>query len=505
MTLGLRAKILWIAGLVMAVALVAITLTAGRFFSAAYVVAITQSTKAISHEVSVQFERLLAFGLHPEEIIGFDELCAKVQRNHRDLEFVAVASPSGRLLFHSAPGAAGASISDAVLRDAVAAGREIELGVERGEAGYLASVMPVFTPAREHVAAVIVAQSMRAVDRRVTAALADVLLVGLVLLLVSAGILYWAISRFVTTPLQAVVSAVDRLAAQAPEAQHRVDAKAEAELGVLVDGFNLLLGRLARHREELVSAREEAVSASRAKTKFLANVSHELRTPLNGILGMNAVLLRTELDDRQRRCAHAVAESGDRLLQMIERVLDFASADSGAMRFERRPFGLRDLVVDVQRRAETAAAAKGLLLTCDVDPGCPDAVQGDRGRLLQVLGNLLDNAIKFTEHGFVYVAVRAHGERDVEFEVADSGIGIAAEMQATLFQPFRQVDGSDTRRFDGAGLGLALSRQLVLAMGGAITLQSDVGRGTMLRVVLPLLEPAEVAAAVPPACASAAP
>ena len=186
---------------------------------------------------------------------------------------------------------------------------------------------------------------------------------------------------------------------------------------------------------------------------------------------------------------------------MIESVLDFASSDSGTMRVERRPFGLRELVVDVQRRAEAAAAAKGLLLTCDVDPGCPDTVQGDRGRLLQVLGILLDNAIKFTEHGFVYLAVRTLGERDVEFEVADSGIGIAAEMQETLFQPFRQVDGSDTRRFGGAGLGLALSRQLVLAMGGAISLQSEIGRGTMLRVVLPLLGPTEVAAAAPPACA----
>jgi signal transduction histidine kinase len=486
---GLRARILWIAGVTMVVTIFAITLTAGKTFSEAYSRAIAERSQAISHELSVQFERLLSLGLQPEEVVGFEDQCAKVKQNHHDLAFVAVLSPQGKILFHSTPQLIGHQIDHAGLVAAAAMDKPSEITARLGDAAVLATLMPVFNPGKRHVVSVLVAHSQAAIDQRLSHLFLSIAVVGALFLALGAGLLYWAMSRFVTGPLQQVVTAIDTLGAQAPDTRKQIEVQAEAELGVVIDGFNRLLRNLESHQKDLIEAREQADSANRAKTEFLATVSHELRTPLNGIMGMNALLLRTRLDEKQLRYASVAERSGKKLLEIIEEILDFSSIESGGLRLQNMAFDLREVVASVTSGVETLAADKGLQLVSEWQQGLSPSVVGDPKRLQQILTNLVGNAIKFTDAGFVRVEVRRLDDKGVEFLVSDSGIGIAPEMHKIIFEPFRQVDGSSTRRHGGTGLGLTISRRLIAGMGGRIELESELGKGSVFRVFLPLLPP----------------
>ena len=492
---GLRARILWIAGVTMVVTIFAITLTAGKTFSDAYSKAITERSEAISHELSVQFERLLSLGLQPEEIVGFEDQCSKVKQNHHDLAFVAVLSPQGRILFHSTPNLIGQQIDHAGVAAAASLDKGSVISASLGDEVVLATLMPVFNPAKQHVVSVLVAHSQAAIDQRLSHLFLSITLVGFLFLALGAFLLYWAMSRFVTAPLQHVVMAINTLRAQAPGTHKQIKVQAEAELGVVIDGFNRLLRNLESHQMELIKSREQADSANRAKTEFLATVSHELRTPLNGIMGMNALLLRTHLDEKQLRYASVAEKSGKKLLEIIEEILDFSSIESGGLRLENKAFDLREVVANVSSGLETLATDKGLQLASEWQEDCPPVVWGDPKRLQQILTNLVGNAIKFTDAGFVSVEVRMLDQKGVEFLVRDSGIGIEPGKREIIFEPFRQVDGSFARRHGGTGLGLTISKRLIEGMEGSIELESEVGKGTVFRVFLPLLPPSQIPAA----------
>ena len=247
--------------------------------------------------------------------------------------------------------------------------------------------------------------------------------------------------------------------------------------------------QLIRQSQKLMQARDAALAASRLKSEFLANVSHEVRTPMNGILGMNGLLLETPLSAEQREYAKAVRGSAEYLLNIINDILDFSKIEAGRLSLEAIDFSLRDTVELVVEMLAERAAAKGLELAYHIDPGTPDLLCGDPGRLRQILINLAGNAIKFTEQGHVIIRGWLTGSgarRELRFEVTDTGIGIDAEAKARIFQPFSQADGSTTRRFGGTGLGLAISRQLVEMMGGSIDVQSEPGRGSRFWFAVPV-------------------
>ncbi|UWQ49485.1 response regulator [Leisingera caerulea] len=260
------------------------------------------------------------------------------------------------------------------------------------------------------------------------------------------------------------------------------------------------------HARQLEEARIAAEEGARAKAEFLATMSHEIRTPMNGVIGMAQLLRDSGLNEEQDLYAGAILSSADTLLMLINDVLDFSKMDAEGVALSRTDFDPRACFEQTMRLLKAGAEAKGLDLLLDIKERVPAQLHGDDRRIRQILLNLAGNAIKFTEHGRVLVTLDAEPAEqgfDLVFSVADTGIGIPKDMLSKVFERFSQADAAISRRFGGTGLGLAISRRLAEAMGGSITVNSEVGLGSCFTVRLQLDPPRAELAAVPAAAPQA--
>ncbi|MDE2517710.1 MAG: response regulator, partial [Rhodospirillales bacterium] len=367
----------------------------------------------------------------------------------------------------------------------LAAARDRPLGFDRAAAAAFARVAVPGTGWQ-----VVVAERVAAVPLLTRTGLAAPVAMGAFALL-AAMALAALLGRMLVRPLGKMAATARAVLAGDEAASVPVlSAAVPRELRLLGRAMNMMLAMLRRRAAETEAALHEARAASAAKSVFLATMSHEIRTPLHGMLGSLELLDAGALEPRQRRYLEGAGQAGRRLARLVDAVFDMAQLEAGRLILAHAPFRLAGLIGALEQEMAPQAAARGLRFTTHLPAHLDIALTGDAARLFQILGNLLDNAVKFTEAGGVTLGVTSLAETaqdiSLRFAVADTGIGIGSDRQARLFAPFAPGDASLSRRQDGAGLGLAIAHALAQRMGGALGVDSSHGGGSVFWLMLTL-------------------
>ena len=340
---------------------------------------------------------------------------------------------------------------------------------------------------------IIVAFSQERIDESMRSGLlSQLIILGPALLIGVLAAFFFG--RRIAKPLETVSAAAEQVGTGNWDIKIDIDSNDEVgELARSINAMtkNLTQTALSRNNTEieLMQAKQEAEAASHAKSEFLANMSHEIRTPMNGVIGMLELLRGTKLTDQQKGFMDTAMHSAEMQLSVINDILDFSKIEAGKLSLEKLPFDPSDTVTNICSMMVNLANTKGIKLSQSIDSSANRLVTGDPARLRQVIANLINNAIKFTDDGEISIHTAVEREEGdtvwLRFEVTDTGIGIDQETVNALFEPFSQADSSTTRKFGGTGLGLTISMQLTQLMGGRIGVESEPGSGSTFWISIP--------------------
>ncbi|MFT5793528.1 MAG: signal transduction histidine kinase/CheY-like chemotaxis protein [Saprospiraceae bacterium] len=354
-----------------------------------------------------------------------------------------------------------------------------------GDLHYLSYKLPLFAPnsaalrkltfvvqIRQHAIAAVHADNARITRIGLAISLAVLII-----------LMFFLVRRYVLRPILQLNKIINQ--SKAEQAPVLADFTTPDEIGVLINTYNQMI--IAQHERqiELRKAKQESEAAARSKSNFLATVTHEIRTPLNGILGLNQLLLQTDMNREQTQYVQLIKSSGKQLLALVNDILDYSKIEANKMTMSLNPLDLTHMMEDLYAVFKLTADAKDIQLNIDVPDNLPH-VQADSVRLRQILINLIGNALKFTRQGSVSIRLKTkvmkNKELQIEFQIEDTGIGIRKEDQARLFEKFTQADSSIVREFGGSGLGLTICRQLISLMGGTLRFDSIFGKGSSFHV-----------------------
>jgi len=296
------------------------------------------------------------------------------------------------------------------------------------------------------------------------------------------------ITRTIEEPIELMAEATQDMAQG--NYDRRINYHSEDEIGQLAMSFNQMGEAIQQRNMQLNEALEEATEANRLKDEFLATMSHELRTPLNAIIGFLGIISMTaDLSEKNNHRLSRAMLNSERLLGLINNILDISRIEAGRMKISKSPVNIRELVEDLQSQLDVLLEDKDVEFAVNIDDSIPEEVLTDEDAIAKIITNLSGNAMKFTDHGEVGVKLYSDNTQTWIIEVSDTGIGIPVHMQETIFDRFRQVDGSSTREHGGSGLGLAIVSGLCREMNGTITVDSEVGKGSTFKIELPLEQP----------------